>query len=202
MKIQKVFVVIFLYFLFQLVISCCDCPKSSIHYFKYKSIITSNLDNSDEIPIVSETNVIPKIAFGIRLKLSFVSLLTCNNAAHIGFSQLYAYDCFCPPTDQFIVSDTLCAIDIRTVYDFDDSHPANSIITEYFKVFVSDRYYPITDFIKNQHSIKQYSKPENQIIDLFLLTPPRHSGEHRFRIEIKISDYGALSTMTQAVNLE
>ena len=201
MKKHKVAVVFLVYFLSQLVISCCDCPKSSVHNYKFESITTSNIDNADEFPVFSETNVIPKEAFGIRLELSLMHLLTCNKATNIGFSQLYAYDCFCPPADLYILSDTICKIEIKTMNDFDESHPSNSILTDYFKVLTNENYYSITDFIKGQQMIENYAEPEKQIIDLFLLTPPVHPGEYRFRIDVTLSDNRTLSIMTQTVNL-
>jgi hypothetical protein len=200
MNLKKIGIVFFIAFTARLVISCCHCPDPKTSHYTYTSFQTFNLDNSGAGPVVSETNIIPKKAYGIRVEFS-LKQVTVNSA---NFNSLFSEaraDCICAPDSTLTARDTISSIVITTVNDFDSQHLANSAVTDLFKALISQSYIPITDFINNPEMVF-HVKPVDETIDLYLITPPGIAGEQSFKFYIALSDQRVLSGTTQVVNLE
>jgi len=201
MRIRKVAFLIITVFTVRILISCCDCPLTTEYQYSFDYISVYNLDNSGNELIISQTNIIPKKAYGILIDFSLLKV-GLNNIQLEGFPVANAFDCFCPAETQYTPKDTIVSITITTNNDFDNQHPAESNISDLFKLLGSDRYITIQEFLRMSEKIYEYTKPENEKIDLFLLQPPEVAGEYSFKVEVLLSDNRLLTMTANPVILE
>lgn len=201
MRLKKVLFVISITFSLRVLSSCCDCPPTSEFQYSFDYISVYNLDNSGKESVISQTNVIPKEAYGILIDFSLLKISL--NSFHLkGFSEANAFDCFCPPETRYTPKDTITSIVIISNNVFDNQHPAESNISDLFKILGSDNYISIQEYLKKSEKIYEYNKPENEKINLFLLQPPSSAGDFRFTVEVHLSDNRILSMIANPVTLE
>jgi hypothetical protein len=201
MRIRKAAFIILTVFTSRIIISCCDCPMTTEYQYSFDYISLYNLDNSGKDLIISQTNIIPKKAYAILIDFSLLKV-SLNNFQLEGFPAANAIDCFCPPETRYSPKDTITSITITTIKTFDNQHPAESDISSFFKLLGFDRYIPIQEFLSEPERIYEYTKPENEKIELFLLQPPSVAGEYSFKVEVILSDSRLLSMTTNPVILE
>ncbi|MEI6089042.1 MAG: DUF5034 domain-containing protein [bacterium] len=201
MKIKKLTILILLASTAQFIVSCCDCVEPQNFEYTYDNFIARNIDNSGIDPIIAVNDSIPKEAYGIRLEFSLKQIIA---QANIGFSfspRAYAWDCFCPPDVQYLPKDTISSIVITTTNDFDNQHPKTSEVTELFKVLSQGKYITINDYTNHPGRI-YYDAPVEEIVDVFLITPPEFIGEHSFKIDVTLSDSRVFSFTTKTIYLK
>jgi hypothetical protein len=164
---------------------CCDlCPHDHMPCIPkntllvWDSLFTANLDNKSETVIVSANDSVPKEAYGIRLNFKIQPYI----------SQPIGSD-----TCTFLIPvDTITDIKIYTTYDFDTSHPANSEVSDYFKIGTNETNYnsSTTGYSYNTFStIKDYlisNEDQSKFyqIDFLLLRAPQLNVMHKFKVEI------------------
>jgi hypothetical protein len=201
MRIKKIALVLFTGFALRLVVSCCDCPEEAVFKYTFDCIEARHLDNAGKIPVLVETGAILKEAYGLQLEFSVLQL-ACNKTVHFsGFNSAYAMSCGCPPELQYLAQDTISGIKIKTLADFDQSHPADSDISDLFKVLPDREYLSIQEFIAAPETI-YYEKPTKDHLDLFLMQAPTLGGEFRFQVELVLSNGTILTAVTTPINLE
>jgi hypothetical protein len=201
MNLTKIGVLILIGFTTRLIVSCCDCPPSTTYKYKFDSIKLSHIDNSGQTPVYVDSGTIPKEAYGLQIELSLSKLALHKFSDFAGFNSTCAFDCFCPPETQYFPQDTLSAIRIISLNDFDNTHPANSEVSEYFKVLTYNTYITIQEYLDYPETI--YSgQPFIELIGLYLMQAPLVTGDHRFRVEIVLSDGTTLISTSTLIMLE
>jgi len=156
--------------------SCCGG-----YSYRWEYIITETLsDNS-----LTEADSINAADFGIRLNL--VNQKFALNTFTPFVDNLYAFDCWPSYTKQ----DTIVAIRIITINDFNEDFPSDSDVSELFKgsVFHSDCL-SLSDLISR---INETDMDAIEHIDLFLKQEPANSSYQRFQITLELRDERILS---------
>jgi hypothetical protein len=200
MRIGKVIIVIVSAFMVRIVLSCCDCTVPTEYQYSYDYISVYNLDNSGKEPIISLTNHIPEHAYGILIDFALRELRISKS--HIeSFQDASAFDCFCRDT---ICSpkDTISSITITTNSYFNSQFPAESDISDLFKIVGSNSYISIVDYLRKQDRVYYYYEPQNEKLDLYLLQAPENTGVFNFNVEVRTSDNRILTMTTGPVTLE
>lgn len=201
MKINKILFLLLFPFIAEVAVSCCDCIDPLIGHYTNKTILVNNIDNSGSEPITATANSVPKEAFGIRTKLNREKIACLSPSKSFLIQTAYATSCGCPPPNQLLAKDSVTTIQIFTLNDFDTNHPANSDISDYFKIFKGTSFNTITDFI-NMYNTILYSENELQLsFDALLMTPPSLNQSHNFKIKITLSDGRTLEGITTLIDL-
>lgn len=200
MTTKKVLFIILTTFLIRVIISCCDClqPEEYLYSFDYFSVY--NLDNSGKLPIISETNTVPKEAYGIQIDFSLIRISLNHTKPFLMFPEGRA-ECFCKDT-LFTTRDTISSIEVLTIKDFDLQHPANSNVSELFKVLTYSMYLTLQEYLDQPERVYYSHVPEKEPLCIFLLKTPDNIGEQQFKIEIMFSDQRMLSMTTNPVILQ
>jgi hypothetical protein len=202
MKIKKILLILILPLMLELIVSCCDCVAPTIYSYTNKSIDLKNLDNTGIEPIVSDSNSIAKAAYGIRLTIEKEQIAKSEYMNFHLIQNSYATSCECPPPIQYNPKDSILSIKIMCLSDFDNTHPANSNVSEYFKIYKNHSYTTIQNFIKNSHFIL-YDKTEFQTtIDFLLVQAPTINSIQKFKIQLYLSDNRVLEKETTSINLQ
>jgi hypothetical protein len=201
MKIRKIGVIILIAFTIRLSLSCCDCPATNTYQYTFDSIKIFHIDNSGQTPAIVDSGIIPKEAYGLQIECSLGQLAFYKCADFASFNTIYAYDCFCPPEIQYVAQDTISEIKIISLNDFDTTHPADSEISEYFKVLTSNTYITIQQYLDYPETI-YYEKPDQEVIAIYLMQPPIITGEHQFLVEIDLAGGTMLTSTSTLISLE
>ena len=170
--------------------------------YKYVAITADNLDNSKEHQTVSETNIIYSKAYGIRLTIH-----TDIQDSVLEYKRNYCYD--------FSSEDSIRDIKIFTLNDFDDDHPKDSEISEFFR-FLEFSEVPEFKFNVNRRSVRTYLpikdyidiiKKESKTFirkkiedDFLLFKSPQNLLNQQFRIDIEFYNGRIMSATTPNVN--
>ena len=199
MRLIRIIIVLLLPLIAEVVISCCDCPKPFIKHYTNKLIEIQNIDNSGSEAIITTANSVPKEAFGIRIRLHSEKTACVYPSRSFFIQTASATKCDCPPEYQILASDSVTAIQVFTLNDFDTNHPANSDISDYFKVFQRSSFITIADYIKSYRTVLYDDNELDLKIDLLLMTPPATSKSYKFEIKITLSDGRILEGESTAI---
>jgi len=165
------------------------------------------VDNRGERPITAEENRLPATAYAIGMSMlyEFVHYESPLN----GFSNsAYAYSC----DESYRRNDTIEAIRIRALSDFDEFHLAGTDLTDFFAAKMRST---VTAFSstedKIEHAIAVSSFVENvnesspyyllTDFDLFLLKKPSEEAVFQFIIEVELSNEKILVDTTDSIIL-
>jgi len=201
MRIKKIALVLSIGFALRLIVSCCECQPPVEFKYTFDCIETFHLDNSGQAPAIVDKGVIHKEAYGIQIEYSLLPLACNKPFSFSAFNAAYAYSCRCPPDIQYLAQDTISAIRIKNLNDFDQTHPADSDISDYFKVLDYDKYITFQELIDAYETMYE-EKPEKDLIKIFLMQPPTQTGEHRFQVEFLLSNGTILTSVTTPIKLE
>lgn len=188
MKINKILIVLLFPLITEVVISCCNCLVPLIRYYTNKTVKIQNIDNSGSEPMITTANTVHKEAFGIRAQLNREKTACLSPFKSLFIQTAYANGCRCPPSNQFLARDSITAIQVFTLNDFDIMHASNSDISDYFKIFQSFSLSTITDYIKKYDKVLYTDNELELKFDLLLMTPPTINKNHKFKIKITLSD--------------
>lgn len=203
MKARKILLFLLLPLIAETVISCCHCLEPVLKRYTNKTLLIDNLDNSNNEPVISTSGSVAKTAYGIRIHLSREKIACINRSRSVFIQSAFAYKCDCPPPNQFLPEDSITSIKVFTVNDFDATHSANSDISDYFKVYTAYlfTFTTIPDYLRNTSPVL-YSENELEVkLDLLLMTPPSFNNQHRFRVQITLSDGRVLQQETSEIQL-
>jgi len=182
--------------------ACCNCEDNTEEKFYINSGFTlKNIDNSGEEPLESTSVNINKKAYGIRLQVNRQSLSFIKTETYQPlFSQgAYAMSCDCPPEVTYEHSDKVESIKIITLNDFTADKPANSDITEYFKM--RKVYKDVIELVKSLNYDFPYKLEEKEYFDLLLMIPPSEDNiQHQFKLIITFENKPTVELQT-TVNL-
>ncbi|WP_221390570.1 DUF5034 domain-containing protein [Dyadobacter sp. NIV53] len=201
MKINKILLLLLFPLMAEVLVACCDCTDPLIGHYTNKTIVVNNIDNSGSEPMTTTANSVPKEAYGIRTQLNREETACLNPFKYLFIQTAYATSCGCPPPNQLLARDSVIAIQIFTLNDFDVNHPANSDISDYFKIFKGSSFSTIANFIKMYNTVL-YSKSELELsFDALLMIPPNLNQNNYFKIKIILSDGRTLEGTTTSIDL-
>ncbi|AXY75667.1 DUF5034 domain-containing protein [Paraflavitalea soli] len=198
---KKVIFLLLLPLLAEAVVSCCNCLEPVIQHYTNKTISVSNLDNSAQAPIISLSNTVIKKAYGIRVQLVREKLACLEKRQSLFISSAYAFDCRCPPAQEYRPKDSIVSVKIYTQQAFDNTHTAGSDLSVYFKVYKPHYFTTIDDYVTKTPVVLFDSKELQPNIDFLLMTPPAMNVEHKFKIQLILSDGRILEGETPTVKL-
>ncbi len=204
-KFLRVFVILVFLQIGTLVLttSCCEDTFT----YSWSELYLSNIDNRGENPTTAEENRLPAIAYAIGMSMEpeFVHY----ESPLSGFSNsAYAFSC----AESYQRNDTIDAIRIRALSDFDESHPVGTDLTD---LFAAKTRGTVTTFSnldeKTEHAIAVNSFVENvnessiydllTDFDLFLLKSPTQESEFQFIVEVELSNEKVLVDTTESIIL-
>lgn len=193
---KKLFRIILVFLALDLFIACCCHCEDDAFYFSHCEMEVFHLDHSNETPVLAGASV-PKEAYGIQTKVTLVEN-TCalNRNSSFLFSSAYATSCDCPQSE-FLLDD-IVSIQVFTVNDFNIDHPANSEISNYFKVLQANEYHTLGNFIAAGAN-NEWNRP--LIFNMFLLQAPMEAGTHQFLVRIRLSDDRVMEVATETILL-
>lgn len=198
MKFWKVLVLLSLPYL---ILGCCKCKDYiTITQYNYCSISSNTISSfTNEANAISTADTIDKDNFGLRINIE-TNTEVCKTPTSIFRS---AHACKCPEPYQNAPSVGIKKISIRTLNDFDNTHLAGDLITDYFEEFYGPIYRTIDEF----SFYFQDKKFEGQgrlltgPFDLKLIKSPPISSKQAFEISIELADDKVLTTTTREVFL-
>lgn len=200
MKTKRILFFLFLPLLLDVfIVGCCDCPTPE--YFNYSncSLSVENIDNAGANPIIAPSDTILKEAYGIQLTIERSEDICQHQTLPLFSSNAYALSCLCE-YQVYDYRDSATSIRIFTLNEFDQNHPANSDITDYFKtggfVEVSFHLQQINQQLHNRDSVG------NLELDVYLLRPPQNSRDFQFKMEIAFSNGKVLEATTPTTYLK
>ncbi len=192
MRSLKVIIILMVIAVTGMAADCCNCPEPETHEYTLASLSVGNVDNSGEYAVDADIQLVKKESYGIKLLFSF-KIAEQTSRASLNFSLMqsaYAACCFCDEA-YYAMTDSIVSLHIFSETDFDASHPGDSDISEYFKIFKTNE--KAGEFISivnySFSSISEYEILYGSVpVICFLMTPPSDSGEYRFRVEALLSD--------------
>jgi hypothetical protein len=196
----KVLILLVLPFAAQVIVACCgECLDTILKNYSNKIMTVANLDNSGIQPVVTNSSSVSKDAYGIKINIQRELVACAEKSMLTFFSSAYAWSCQCPPTLAMVAKDSIISFKVFTVYDFDADHPANSDVSEFFRVPEFNVYNTIPEYLnfQSRFAYYQYSYPKWTLFDdeqldfeitLLLMTPPKIKTTNQFKIEITLSD--------------
>lgn len=200
MKVRKVFILLFLPLIAQVIFISCHCPEPLIEYYSNKEFTLFNLDNSGYEPKITTADSVPKEAFGVRLQLEREKTAFYKPIQPVFFQSAYAFRRECPPP-RILPRDSVLSLKVFTLNDFDASHPAGSDVSDYFKVFERNNFRPIEPYLKAENTTLFSEEQLKEKLDLLLMTAPVLNKSHQFKIEISLSDGRLIELFSTAINL-
>jgi hypothetical protein len=203
MRPQKVIILLVLPFVFQVFGSCwcdCECDNVETSHYTFQSIAVQHLDNSGPSPVTASGQVL-KHAYGIgvtinREQTARVEPIPCNFSF---FQSAYANDCV---SGEYVAVDTISTFKIFSLADFDETHPANSDISAYFKISNLNGYTALDDYVDVYGASTIYNPGELQNeLQILLMTPPTLGTTHQFKVEIVLTDGTVIEKTTTSIDL-
>lgn len=202
MNLKKVAFILALIFLLRIISACCRCGEPGKLHYLFDEISVQNLDNSGEYDVVSTSERIAKEAFGLQIELTIKKESNYYSPRSISFSSANATSCDCV-YEEFLPKDTISALSISTLSDFDEKRFAGSDVSSYFKVFMPNGFISINQYLKQPELVYENWLPEKERIILYLLQPPTFFEEkHSFNVEIVFSNGEVVSYKSKPVYLE
>lgn len=148
---QKVFIILAILSLSQLLISCCDCDPTLTYENTYKDVTIIPYDISGYNTVIAEDTVY-RNAFGLGISVGFDSKVYANTTfsiSSLGFSSAQAFSCDCLG-DQYLYPDP---IDYINIY-IDDQQTTDRIdVTHCFEInSYSGETIALPDFFEQRES--------------------------------------------------
>jgi uncharacterized protein DUF5034 len=198
---KKLFLVLLFPFIADLAISCCNCLDTLTHNYSNRTLKVTSLDNSGQDPKEISAGSVFKTAYGIRVQLFREKVVHIKKPAIVFGQSAWAFDCRCPPTDEFLPKDSVIDIRVLTLYNFNNDHPANSDVSAYFKVYAPYNFETL-DAYRKYIGGAFYGESDLQLsFNMLLMTPPASGGAHQFRVQLILSDGRILEQDTPTIDL-
>jgi len=182
--------------------ACCNCDTVTEEKFYTNSGFSlKNIDNSGSEPLETASENINKKAYGIRLQVNRQSLAFLKKQINqpLFSSSAYAMSCECDPEVTYDHTDKVESIKIITLNDFIADKPANSDITDYFKM--RKLYTDVSELVKSLNYDFAYKLEETEYFDILLMVPPSEVNvQHQFKLIITFENKPTVELLT-TVNL-
>lgn len=184
------------------VLAACNCPDPQLFKYTNSSLLVEHLDNRGQSPVAITGGSALKAAYGIRMTIHCET--TVFNTVPVGLllNRSYATSWECPEPIQYHAKDSIVALRIISLGDFDNDHPAGSDISSAFKLFREQGFVSITDYLEEKPTVFYMEENKNIVLDALLISPPVNDGDYSFRVEIETSDGRQLIQDTSEILLQ
>ncbi|MCC6288202.1 MAG: DUF5034 domain-containing protein [Chitinophagaceae bacterium] len=201
MILKKVIILLLVPFATEVFISCCDCNEPQLFKYTNQSFDVKHLDNQGQSPVIPSNGTALKEAYGLRMTLTCETTVFKQAPVSFFINRSYAFSCGCDPEIQYLAKDSVIAIHIITLDDFDNQHLAGSDISEYFKLHSQHTFISIAEYLQKIATIFYYDNPKTIILDALLMQPPLQSGNYRFKIKMTLSDGRSFTAEPSTIEL-
>lgn len=198
MKATKILIWLILPVMLDTLIACCGCDTPQ--YFRYtnSSLRIEHLDNRGSSPIIATEAALSK-AYGIRMHI--LCETTAKTAPSSFFlNKAYAFRCECAEPMQYHPKDSIIAMRIVVLDDF-DNQPAGTDISSYFKLKLQHSFKNFEEYLHQSATVFYTTDAKSLELDAFLITPIPN-GTYRFRVELDLSDGRNLIRDTSPITLQ
>lgn len=202
MKVTKVLTLVFTTLFLDVLVACCDCDPPQLFKYTNSSLEVENLDNRGQYVAVATNGTALKEAYGIRMKIQCKTTAFHQPRFSFLLNQSYAFSCRCEDPIQYHAKDSVVALRIITLDNFDPEHQAGSDITDYFKWYGGYYFSEITSYIKQRAPVFYMEDDKQTTEDMLLMHYPPQSGIYSFRVEIDLSDGRTLTKDTDSIELQ
>ncbi len=188
----------------EIIQSCCKCSddQEEINY-SLCEVEVENIDNSGFEVNIDPSDPIPKEAYGIRISTNYKEgVCKKDEGFNVLLNSAHAFSCYCPPELVYNPTDSITSIEILADQQFDNSHPAMSDISDYFKVFEEDDYLDIQNYSSALYPQQPYSFHDSDTLDVLLLTPPVNPGTYQFEVHLNFESGNKIISQCQPVTLQ
>jgi hypothetical protein len=180
---------------------CCNCPPSPHYRIKWtqpklrgysytidSGRITVMLDTSNDF---SSGNYMMDVTMGYEL-------LAANTPRSSGLTT-QAYACKCDPVISYTPDHKLSSLKVFTIKAYDNSHPAMTEVTEYFKSpkYTNGNPDGLGNLELNLMQSTYYNTPGS--FQLYLSTRPTIGTVHQFKVELKLDNDSTITALTPAL---
>ena len=197
--IRLTFFMIIIPLVIDMMIACKPHHATEGGLYRNTGFTVNNLDNSGSSAFITSSDSVLRQAYGIRLHLVRDKVADIRNPLSQFVQSAYAeYPIY---YNGYFPLDSIVSIQIFTLSDFDTIHPANTEITDLFRVYQNYAYTIPKDYFSKIS--RQYSHLSDlQVnIDLLLMIAPSISKRQQFKIQMKLSNGKILEQETTMINL-
>jgi hypothetical protein len=183
---------------------CCNCPPAPTYNYRWTQLTLTNksytIDTGKVSFIADTTNDFTTKNYMIDAMLAYELLASNTNNKWSFTNQAYACKCI---SSFYNPQKSITSLKVFTINPYDNTHPAMSDITEYFR---SPKHTGngAPDGLGNLNlglpESSHYSPPYGSFW-LFLATKPSLGSLHQFKVEITLSDSSTITANTTLVKL-
>jgi hypothetical protein len=189
------------FFSINLISGCCNCGSIPDYHFRWKDLKLTSYsytisDKRLQLTLDSSADFSKK-NYAIELQLSY-ELLSAVPAGFFGFANM-AYACKCAVT--YTTENAITRIRILTENAFDNTHPAESDVTEYFgspyyagSDLVEIRSMDYQDLLSRSYDPLPYYGMTSRFL---MIKKPSQGSLHRFKILISYENSTTDTLITQ-----
>ena len=190
--------------------SCCEDINVVTVSLGHCALAVNNLDNRGETPILSVDQRVPRAAFGLELALSTTEdVCLWRGMPNPFLSTALATGCFAVEATEVVPLDTITAIRITTLRQFDDSTEVGTDVSDRFVAYTqSESFEPIPEFLTGSVFFDAATfltfdeTPVVERIRLLSRRPLPAPGEQQFEVSIALSDGRTLTATSPVVTLQ
>lgn len=201
MKIKKILLLSGVLIVSETWMACCDCEAPMYYQYTHTGMVLLNLDNQGQHPAIASDYPIRKEAYGIRIVLTTEAIARQKPAVSFFIQRADAFSCRCEAGIQYLPRESIVGFRIFSLDEFDSQHPAESEISDYFRILTSDRYTTISDYLHQSATVFTYNEPREEMLNIMLVQPPAQKGNYSFSIEIALSDGRIFKKETPVIEL-
>lgn len=177
---------------------CCKCdeepPPLDHPDYRVQPLILKNIDNSNTVPVFSDSGAVFKEAYGIGIVLLADTARKPTLTLSHPLKRTDEKDCCVPPFTPWRLS----SLNIFTIADFDSDHAAGADITRHFRYQLDGYHFNQVEGSGHVTFENIFDSRGNFVLPVFLMQPPSTKGRYQFRVEFRFERdttlYSALTT--------
>jgi hypothetical protein len=206
-RVKRIIILINIICLFSIISnSCGQCDTSNLKYkwdtFDLIKLKITSVEN-DRITFKEiDTTSYPSEKFGIQIKMNGYTIAYRNHTKYNWIQDCNAqlFDCF----NDYTTDNNIAEIKIITISNFDNQHPKNSDISDYFQAALySNRLTSINNYLRDINEIngshRDLPKIFSEEINIFLNSKPTNDSIFRFAVNVILQDNTSISDTTNAI---
>lgn len=201
MRLKKVLIILLIPLAADLLVACCDCEEPQLFKYTNSNLELQNLDNRGQAPVIANNGIALKEAFGIRMTVKCEATASVQPKVSFFINRSYAFSCGCDPAIQYLAKDSVVALRIITLEDFDPQHLAGADVSAYFKLYTRNNFTGINEYLERNATVFYYDEAKNINLDALLMKAPTANGTFTFRVEMELSDGRSFAKESSTIEL-
>ena len=162
----------------------CDIPPRILETYNWKLL---ELNNSGVEPNIEYSHIGSKESFGLRLKFE----MTPYNLS----------EC---PDNYYEIPNPVIELSIYALQDFDQTHPAGTLLNDYFVVRSINPKTKLPNYKLISESMDVFNKYNGSYVDVdyILVHPPEQIGAYQFKVKLKFSNSDSTTVSSRLFTLK